>query len=156
MSRAHWKYGNPNSRIPTFPLARLRRTYFSTCQRSTGRSSRRRGLRKGTSVPDAPYRLFRVGRFTQTQTSWPAPISRRSCKWMSGYAVIALAQRKDRGPLGTTTQLNIALGGSSSPSEGKSPFSLDCYLSWMSPGFRLSPGFCGFRKRFSVHTGCRH
>jgi hypothetical protein len=80
-----------------------------------------------------PTVCFGVGRLTLTQTSWPAP-PRRSRKWMSRYAALALTENKDRRQFGKTAQAMFALGESSSPSGGKSPFSLDFYLSWMSPG----------------------
>src|SRR5258708_351900 len=54
---------------------------------------------------------------------------------MSGYAACALVVEEDRGQFATTIRM---LGESFTPSAGKSPFSLDSYLSWMSPSFSYS------------------
>jgi hypothetical protein len=80
--------------------------------------------------PIHPFPCFKVGRFTITQSSWTAPEQRCSRKWMSGHAAIALVVLRDRGQFATLT---ISwLGEPIPPSQGKSPFSLDYYLSWMS------------------------
>jgi hypothetical protein len=91
-----------------------------------------RDCAKGLRPPMRPTVCFGVGRFTLTQSSWPA-LPRCSRKWMSGYAGQALTENEDRRQFGKTTQIILALGESSFPSEGKSPFPLDFYLSWMSP-----------------------
>jgi hypothetical protein len=136
----------PRAGFPHFPPALRLRLYFSICQRSTGRSSRAWGLPHPSTpragVPGTPAKglrplmrptvCFGVGRFTLTRSSWPAP-PRCSRKWMSGYAGQALTENEDRRQFGKTTQIILALGESSFPSEGKSPFPLDFYLSWMSP-----------------------
>jgi len=136
----------PRAGFPHFPPALRLRLYFSICQRSTGRSSRAWGLPHPSTpragVPGTPAKglrplmrptvCFGVGRFTLTRSSWPAP-PRCSRKWMSGYAGQALTENEDRRQFGKTTQIILALGESSFPSEGKSPFFLDFYLSWMSP-----------------------
>jgi hypothetical protein len=80
---------------------------------------------------------FEAGRFTLTQSSWTMPAWRCSCKWMSGHAAITLAVRRDRGQF--RTSCIHSLGDSVPPSRGKSPFSLDSYLSWMSPGAMYGP-----------------
>jgi hypothetical protein len=78
---------------------------------------------------------FEAGRFTLTQSSWTALSQRCSRKWMSGYAS-TLAARSDRGQVGKTNKaLNALRESTFPPSAGKSPFSLDFYLSWMSPVF---------------------
>ena len=74
-----------------------------------------------------PSVCFETGRFTQTQSSWTV-FRHRSRKWMSGQA-IALVAQPGRGQFITFTALRKL------PSAGKSPSSLDLYLSWMSPVF---------------------
>ena len=74
---------------------------------------------------------FEVGRFTLTQSSWTASTRRRSRKWMSGHAAIALVLLRDRGQFATLTI--CPLGEPVPPSQGESPFPVDFYLSWMSP-----------------------
>src|SRR6202050_4319696 len=80
-------------------------------------------------LPIHPIRCFKVGRFTQTQSSWT--VSRYcSRKWMSGRAAIALVLLRDRGQFGS---LSIYSPGEPSlPGHGESPFPLDFYLSWTS------------------------
>ena len=73
-----------------------------------------------------PSVCFGTGRFPLTQSSWTV-LDYRSRKWMSGPAG-ARASRTDRRLQFTSFRtLREFL------SEGKSPFSLDWYLSWMSP-----------------------
>jgi hypothetical protein len=79
---------------------------------------------------------FEVGRFTLTQSSWTV-VSRCSRKRMSGYAATALVQRKSRGQFGKPKRITFAPADSLPLSAGKSPFSLDNYLSWMA-GFVLT------------------
>src|SRR4051794_36592942 len=73
-----------------------------------------------------------AGRSTLTHTSWTglAPVSR---KWMSGQAA-ALAATKDRTPFPNLVAL-LPLRDRVLPSVRRPPSPLDCYLSWMSPGF---------------------
>ena len=84
------------------------------------------------TLPIHPIVCFEVGWFTLTQSSWTKP--HRSRKWMSGHAANALvAQRiEDSSEPYPANRLGKAIP----PSQGKSPFSLDGYLSWMSTGFR--------------------
>jgi hypothetical protein len=52
---------------------------------------------------------------------------------MSGHAASALVLSEDRGQV---AQLKLYPSGEHlPPSPGESPLPLDCYLSWMSPGF---------------------
>ena len=81
-------------------------------------------------LPIHPTVCFEVGRFTLTQSSRTAS-RRRSRKWMSGHAAIALASPSDRGQFGTL--IICPLGEPIPPSQGESPFPLDFYLSWRSP-----------------------
>jgi hypothetical protein len=83
--------------------------------------------------PIHPTVCFKVGRFTITQSSWTTPQQRCSRKWMSGHAAAALVLLRDRGQFATLTIRR--LGEPIPPSQGESPFPLDFYLSWMSPGF---------------------
>jgi len=84
-------------------------------------------------LPMLPSVCFGTGRFPLTQSSWTV-LDYRSRKWMSGPAG-ARASRTDRRLQFTSFRtLREFL------SEGKSPFSLDWYLSWMSPFF-LVPVF---------------
>jgi hypothetical protein len=53
---------------------------------------------------------------------------------MSGHAAYALVLLKDRGQF--AKQKHYPSGEHLPPSQGESPFPLDCYLSWMS---RFSP-----------------
>jgi hypothetical protein len=56
---------------------------------------------------------------------------------MSGHAADALVLLEDRGQFAT---LKLYPSGEHlPPSQGESPFPLDCYLSWMSRISRLSP-----------------
>jgi hypothetical protein len=76
---------------------------------------------------------FEAGRFALTQSSWTTLTRRCSRKWMSGLAAYALVLTADRGQF--TTRKLYTSGEPILPSRGKSPLSLDSYLSWMSPGF---------------------
>ena len=72
---------------------------------------------------------FEAGWLTLIQSSWTR-LRHRSRKWMSGHAAIALAMRtiedsSEPNPINRS-------GNTFPPSHGKSPFSLDGYLSWMS------------------------
>jgi hypothetical protein len=106
--------------------------FITNCQRVTGRSSRQSDCATGTLVPDPPLICFEVGRFTLTQSSWTA-LSCCSRKWMSGHAARALvAAKKLEDTSKTPTLVSRRLETSLPPSAGKSPFSFDSYLSWMS------------------------
>jgi hypothetical protein len=83
-------------------------------------------------LPIHPIVCFEAGRFALTQSSWTALTQRCSRKWMSGHAAYALVLSEDRGQFATQTL--YPSGEHLPPSLGKSPFPLDCYLSWMSPG----------------------
>jgi hypothetical protein len=92
-----------------------------------GRTARRR-----SSLPMCHFVCFEAGRFTQTQSSWTALCCSR--KWMSGPADALTPTSTDRKrsivalTVGFIIQaLQILLG-----SAGRSVFSLDKYLSWMS------------------------
>ncbi len=80
------------------------------------------------TLPIHPIVCFEVGWFTLTQSSWTA--LHRSRKWMSGHAATALAMRtiEDSSEPHPANRLGKAIP----PSQRKSPFSLDGYLSWMS------------------------
>ena len=71
---------------------------------------------------------------TLTQSSWTK--LHRSRKWMSGHAATALVARRieDSSEPYSANRLGKAIP----PGQGKSPFSLDGYLSWMS---RISLSF---------------
>ena len=82
------------------------------------------------TLPIHPTVCFEAGWFTLTQTSW-TKLRRRSRKWISGHAATALATRtiEDSSEPDKQNRLGMTLP----PGQGKSPFSLDGYLSWMSP-----------------------
>jgi hypothetical protein len=82
-----------------------------------------------------PSVCFQAGRFTLTQSSWTA-VPACSRKWMSGHAALALVVEEDRRRFATTIRNRSPLGEPFPPSAGKSPLSLDSYLSWMSPVYR--------------------
>ncbi len=88
---------------------------------------------RGLLLPMLLTVCFGVGRFTLTQSSWTA-LPRRSRKWMSGHAALALVAPSDRGQFGTA-MTTTAIRESFPLSAGESPFPLDIYLSWMSPVF---------------------
>jgi hypothetical protein len=81
------------------------------------------------TLPIHPIVCFEVGWFTLTQSSWTG-LRHRSRKWMSGHAATALAMRSidDSSEPKPVSRRGYLIP----PSLGKSPFSLDCYLSWMS------------------------
>jgi hypothetical protein len=81
------------------------------------------------TLPIHPIVCFEAGWFTLTQSSWTR-LRHRSRKWMSGHAATALAMRTIEDS--SEPHLQNRLGKLIPPSRGKSPFSLDCYLSWMS------------------------
>jgi len=89
-----------------------------------------------------PTGCFEAGRFTPIQSSWMAPSCSR--KWMSGPAAAwtqSVLDRKRRtiAPIaGPTTALQESLPLSA----GKSAFSLDKSLSWMTPFPVLPPFLC--------------
>ena len=101
-------------------------------------------------LPIHPTVCFKVGRFTLTQSSWTAPARRCSRKWMSGHAAIALVLPSDRGQSRTLTI--YAPGEPIPPSQGESPFPLDFYLSWMSPGLS-SPGLSSEQPQCGATNG---
>ncbi len=76
-----------------------------------------------------PTVCFEAGRFTLTQSSWTTPVRSCSRKWMSGHAAMALVLLRDRGQFATL--VHHPLGEPVPPSQGKSPFPVDFYLSWM-------------------------
>src|SRR6202171_2895956 len=78
-----------------------------------------------------PTGCFEAGWFTLTQSSRTA-VPACSRKWMSGHAACALVVEEDRGQFATTIRNTAVLGEPFPHSPGKSPFSLDSYLSWMS------------------------
>src|SRR6185312_8102839 len=78
---------------------------------------------------------FEAGRFTLTQSSRTPFNQRCSRKWMSGHAAYALVLPQDRGQF--VTQDHYSPGDPLPPRRGKSPFSLDSYLSWMSPAIPI-------------------
>jgi hypothetical protein len=82
------------------------------------------------TLPIHPTVCFEAGWFTLTQTSW-TKLRRRSRKWISGHAATALATRtiEDSSEPDPQNRLGMTIP----PGQGKSPFSLDGYLSWMSP-----------------------
>ena len=82
------------------------------------------------TLPIHPTVCFEAGWFTLTQTSWTRPRF-RSRKWMSGHAATALAMLTIRDS--SEHHLSNRLGKLIPPGRWKSPLSLDCYLSWMSP-----------------------
>ena len=84
---------------------------------------------------------FEAGRFALTQSSWTTLTQRCSRKWMSGHAAYALVLTADRGQF--TTRKLYTSGEPILPSRGKSPLSLDSYLSWMSRGFVSDNAFAG-------------
>ena len=77
------------------------------------------------TLPIHPIVCFEVGWFTLTQSSWTR-LRLRSRKWMSGHAATALAMRtiEDSSEPNPVNRSGKAIP----PSQGKSPFSLDCYL----------------------------
>ena len=81
------------------------------------------------TLPIHPIVCFEVGWFTLTQSSWTG-LRLCSRKWMSGHAATALAMRSidDSSEPKPVNRRGYLIP----PSLGKSPFSLDCYLSWMS------------------------
>jgi hypothetical protein len=85
-------------------------------------------------LPMLPSVCFETGRFTQTQSSWTV-LDDRSRKWMSG-PVGKRASRIDR----RLQSFSLYQTSREFLSEGKSPFSLDSYLSWMS---LIVPEFIG-------------
>ena len=87
----------------------------------------------GSFLPIHPTVCFEVGRFALTQSSRPTLPQRCSRKWMSGPAAYALVLLKDPGQI--ATPMLYPSGEHLPPSQGESPFPLDCYLSWMSPVF---------------------
>ena len=97
-----------------------------------------RGCARGLWLPIHLTVCFEAGRFTLTQSSWTVPTRRCSRKWMSGHAGKALVLRSDRGRLKAKTI--FSLGETTPPGQGKSPFPLDHYLSWMST--KLRSGEC--------------
>jgi hypothetical protein len=107
-------------------------------------------------LPIHPSVCFEVGRFTITQSSWTAPSQRCSRKWMSGHAAYALVLLRDRGQF--ATQKLHPSGEPLPPSQGESPFPLDCYLSWTSPQrvwLRVGD-LCSLRERWNACLGnCR-
>ena len=82
-----------------------------------------------TNFPIHPTVCFEAGWFTLTPSSWTR-LRHRSRKWMSGHAATALAMRTIEDS--SEPHLQNRLGKLIPPSQGKSPFSLDRYLSWMS------------------------
>ena len=85
------------------------------------------------TLPIHPIVCFEVGWFTLTQSSWTG-LRLRSRKWMSGHAATALAMRSidDSSEPKPVNRRGYLIP----PSLGKSPFSLDSYLSWMSPSLQ--------------------
>ncbi len=81
-----------------------------------------------------PSVCFETGRFTTTQSSRTA-CDDCSRKRISGPAP-ALAQARDQRRFTEAFPPKLR----EFPGTGKRPFSLDLYLSWMSPGF-MKPGF---------------
>jgi hypothetical protein len=79
---------------------------------------------------------FEAGRKTLTQSS--ATANRCSRKWMSGH-VTALAEQVNQQQIAAKTDFTIAQRDPCSPGTGKPPFSLDKYLSWMSPNLVSGP-----------------
>ena len=116
-----------SKQFPAYEMVRLR----PVCHRVCGDCAQE------SRLPIHPSVCFKVGRFTITQSSWTAPRQRCSRKWMSGHAAIALVLLRDRGQFATLTI--CPLGEPILPSQGESPFPVDFYLSWMSPG-SSSPG----------------
>ncbi len=118
-----------------------------------------RGLCTGVSAPKTPYRLFR-GRPVYSHSIFADGVPRRcSRKWMSGHAAIALVLLRDRGQFGTL--IICPLGEPIPPSQGKSPFPVDFYLSWMSPNLsaRGAGPFCPqdfllFQKQIQCLSDC--
>ena len=81
------------------------------------------------TLPIHPTVCFEAGWFTLTQSSWTK--LHRSRKWMSGHAATALVTRRiEDSPEPHPTNRS---GKAFPPSQRKSPFSLDGYLTWMSP-----------------------
>jgi hypothetical protein len=85
------------------------------------------------TLPIHPIVCFEAGWFTLTQSSWTS-LRHRSRKWMSGHAATALAIRTIEDS--SEPHLQNRLGKLIPPGQGKSPFSLDFYLSWMSRRIR--------------------
>jgi hypothetical protein len=92
--------------------------------------------RKGDCTGELPLPMchglcFEAGRLAPTQPSWTA--RSRSRKWMSGpadaWARLRTARRQSVAPAPPPT----ALLGTLFRRQGKSPFSLDIFLSWTSP-----------------------
>jgi hypothetical protein len=106
----------------------------SSCQRSTGRSLRLKGLCTGISVPNTPYRLFQ-GRPVYSNSIFVDSVSTlfpQMDVWPRCHCVgLAKGSRSVRS---TTIR---RLGEPIPPSQGESPFPLDFYLSWMSPPCRI-------------------
>src|ERR1019366_10335353 len=73
-------------------------------QRSAGCSSRIGDCAEEVNLPMHPCACFEASRLTLTQSSWTTPSQGCSRQWMSGYAAVALAAPRDRGP-----QLNFNL-----------------------------------------------
>jgi hypothetical protein len=86
-------------------------------------------------LPMLPSVCFGTGRFTQTQSSWTG-LRYCSRKWMSGPTGARVLKRDRRLQFNSFYPTLREL-----LSEGKSPFSLDSYLSWMSPGFLWEESF---------------
>src|ERR1039457_5144030 len=112
-------------------------------QRSTGRSSLPWDCTTEALLPMCQLVCFEAGRFPQIQSSWTALCCSR--KWMSGPADALAPFQRDRKrsivalTVGFIIQaLQILLG-----SAGRSVFSLDKYLSWMSQGLPNGTG-CPF------------
>jgi hypothetical protein len=87
------------------------------------------------ALPIHPIVCFEVGWFTLTQSSRTK--LHRSRKWMSGHAATALVTRRIEDSFKPYPALR--LGKAIPPSQGKSPFSLDGYLSWMSRNLPTKP-----------------
>src|ERR1022692_2857006 len=103
-------------------------------QRSTGRSSLPWDCTTEARLPMCQLVCFEAGRFPQIQSSWTALCCSR--KWMSGPAdALAPFQRdRKRSIVALTVGFIIQALQNLPGSAGRSVFSLDKYLSWMSQG----------------------
>src|SRR5262249_33605808 len=107
------------------------KAFMSSRQRFTAGLRAKGDCAREFLLPMRPTVCFEAGRFTLTPSSWTSvPVCSR--KWMSGHAAFALVVEQDRGQIATIISTAAALGKPFSLSRGKSPFSLDSYLSWMS------------------------
>src|SRR6266567_4685279 len=103
-----------------------RRVSDSPAVPRSSRTARRRPV-----LPMCPLACFEAGRFTSIQNSWTA--IRCSCKWMSGHADALIQPVTNRIPsIVTLVVVFICAFKFLLRDAGRSVFSLDKYLSWMS------------------------